>query len=140
MSKSIRTRAIEDLGLTVADLKADPTALRRIKARMEEIAGETKRETDRVTQADVLAALEAFPGYAENPDVYGPTVADVTRELRADGRNVKSGAVSQHLSKLRKAGVIYGVRKLESEGRGAPPLAFYKNGAFGFTAEPTDED
>ena len=67
-----------------------------------------------------------FPGFASDPEQYGPTTREVADVLRAQDLDVKDNAVAQHLHKMRGSGVIDSARKLETNGRrGAPPVFWF---------------
>lgn len=122
-----RTLALENLNLTIADLR-DPESRALIVAEAERLKAEaTRTQTgDRVTQQKVAEVLATFPGFAENPDEYGPTTGEIADHLRESGVDCKNNAIAQHLHKMRGSGVIDSARKLETNGkRGAPPVFWF---------------
>jgi len=126
-STNFRTLALSQLGFTVADLRNPERREQIVELAKElEAAARTTRDGDTVRQWQVAQMLGNFAGFADNPDEYGPTVAELHAELVADGLNIKRPAVAMHLSKLRKAGYIDSARKLEGTGkRGAPPVFYF---------------
>jgi len=122
-----RTLALENLNLTIADLR-NPESRALIVAEAERLKAEATRtqDGDRITQSKVCEILAIFPGFASDPSVYGPTTAEVADTLRAAEIDCKNNAVAQHLSKMRGSGVIDSARKLETNGgRGAPPVFWF---------------
>jgi DNA-binding transcriptional ArsR family regulator len=126
-STNFRTLALSNLGMTIADLR-DPARREQIvnEAKRLEAASKSSRTGDTVRQHQVAALLNIFPGFADDPGVYGPTVAEIHSALVESGLDIKRPAVAMHLSKLRKAGYIDSARKLEGTGkRGAPPVFYF---------------
>lgn len=126
-STNFRTLALSNLGMTIADLR-DPAHRQQIvdEAKRLEAASKSSRTGDTVRQHQVAEVLNIFPGFADDPGVYGPTVAEIHSALVESGLDIKRPAVGMHLSKLRNAGYIDSARKLESNGkRGAPPVFYF---------------
>ena len=133
-------QALSSLNLTIADLR-DPDRVDEIRAEAKRLESEAKTERRSgpiVRREDVTRVLETFPGFRDDPSVYGPGVAEITEALSEDFPGVKRNAVYQHLSKLIDAGEIGSARKLETNGkRGAPPVFYFAVDAG--TAADTDE-
>ena len=124
---NFRTLALNELGMTIADLR-NPERREQIIERAKELeaASRKTREGDTVRQHTVATFLNRWEGFALDPSQYGPTVAEVHAALVDSGLQIKRPAVSMHLAKLRKAGYIDSARKLEGTGkRGAPPVFFF---------------
>ena len=124
---NFRTLALNELGMTIADLR-NPERRKQIIERAKELeaANRKTREGDTVRQHTVAAILNRWEGFSTDPSQYGPTVAEVHQHLVECGLNIKRPAVAMHLSKLRKAGYIDSARKLEGTGtRGAPPVFYF---------------
>ena len=124
---NFRTLALNELGMTIADLR-NPERRQQIIDRAKELeaASRKTREGDTVRQHTVATFLNRWEGFALDPSQYGPTVAEVHAALVDSGLQIKRPAVSMHLAKLRKAGYIDSARKLEGNGkRGAPPVFFF---------------
>jgi hypothetical protein len=122
-----RTLALENLNLTIADLR-NPESRALIVAEAERLKAEaTRTQTgDRVTQQNVATALAIFPGFMNDPEQYGPTTGEIADHLRESGVDCKNNAIAQHLHKMRGSGVIDSARKLETNGkRGAPPVFWF---------------
>ena len=121
-------QALSSLNLTIADLR-DPDRVDEIRAEAKRLESEAKTERRSgpiVRREDVFAALETFPGFRDDPSVYGPGVAEITDALSESFPGVKRNAVYQHLSKLIDAGEIGSARKIETNGkRGAPPVFYF---------------
>ena len=121
-------QALSSLNLTIADLR-DPDRVDEIRAEAKRLESEAKTERRSgpiVRREDVMSALETFPGFRDDPSVYGPGVAEITDALGESFPGVKRNAVYQHLSKLIDAGEIGSARKLETNGkRGAPPVFYF---------------
>jgi hypothetical protein len=120
--------ALSSLNMTIADLR-DPARAEQIRteaARLKSAAKSERSSGPIVRRDDVFAALETFPGFRDDPSVYGPGVAEITDALSENFPGVKRNAVYQHLAKLIDAGEIGSARKLETNGkRGAPPVFFF---------------
>ena len=120
--------ALSSLNMTIADLR-DPQRADLLRAEAKRLEAEAKTERRSgpiVRREDVFAALETFPGFRDDPSVYGPGVAEITDALSESFPGVKRNAVYQHLSKLIDAGEIGSARKLETNGkRGAPPVFYF---------------
>ena len=120
--------AMTQLGFSLADVRN----LSR-REQITELAAELKaeatrtRETDTVRQSTVAGILGEFEGFANDPQLYGPTCAEVHEVLLERGANIKRNAVAQHLAKLRTAGYVDSARKMETDAgkRGAPPVFFF---------------
>jgi len=126
-TQNFRTLALAELNMTIADLR-DPVHRQQIVERAKELeaASKSSRTGDTVRQHQVAELLNIFPGFADNPDEYGPTVAEIHSALVESGLDIKRPAVGMHLSKLRNAGYIDSARKLETNGkRGAPPVFYF---------------
>ena len=124
---NFRTLALNELGMTIADLR-NPERREQIIERAKELeaASRKTREGDTVRQHTVATFLNRWEGFASDPSQYGPTVAEVHAALVDSGLNIKRPAVAMHLAKLRKAGYIDSARKLEGTGsRGAPPVFYF---------------
>ena len=122
-----RTLALNELGMTIADLRI-PERHKQIieRAKALEAASRKTRDGDTVRQHTVATVLNRWEGFASDPSQYGPTVAEVHAALVEDGLDIQRHSVAMHLRKLRKAGYIDHARKLESTGkRGAPPVFFF---------------
>ena len=123
---NFRTLALSDLGFTIADLR-NPDSRAMVLARAEEMKAEAKASnSNRLTQRKVCEILNIFPGFASDPSMYGPTVAEVADTIRAMEIDIKNNAVAQHLDKLRRSGIIDNAPKLETNGmKGAPPMFWF---------------
>ena len=124
---NFRTLALNELGMTIADLR-NPERREMVIALAKDLEAQSRktREGDTVRQHTVAAILNRWEGFASDPSQYGPTVAEVHAALVDSGLQIKRPAVSMHLAKLRKAGYIDSARKLEGTGkRGAPPVFFF---------------
>ena len=122
-------QALLSLGYTIADLRdSDRAAEIRAEAkRLEASAKASGSGGTSVRQRDVAACLETFEGFADNPDIYGPGVGEITDALSESFPGVKRNTVAQHLAKLRASGFIGSARKLETSGRrGAPPVFYFR--------------
>ena len=126
-TQNFRQIALSQLGYTLADLRdANRRAEIIATAKELEAAATNTRTGDTVRQWQVAQMLNNFAGFADNPDEYGPTVAEIHSALVESGLDIKRPAVGMHLSKLRNAGYIDSARKLEGTGkRGAPPVFYF---------------
>ena len=130
--------AMDQLGYGIDALR-DETKRAEINALADALKAEASSGSgsggSRVTQAEVANALCAFAGFEEDPTVYGPEVREVREHLMAirDGSTpsgedvveIKLTSVSQHLNKLRHAGLIANASKVSTGRRGQPPKFFY---------------
>jgi len=124
---NFRTLALNELGMTIADLRIPERRDMIVeRAKALEAASRKTREGDTVRQHTVAAILNRWEGFASDPSQYGPTVAEVHAALVETGLKIKRPAVAMHLAKLRKAGYVDSARKLEGTGtRGAPPVFYF---------------
>tara|TARA_R100001510_G_C7620228_1_gene181304 strand:- start:275 stop:727 length:453 start_codon:yes stop_codon:yes gene_type:complete len=129
MANSIRSQALTNLNLSIADLRnSESRAL--INAEVDRLRKEAKAATrsNTLRQQQVAIALCQFPGFAAEPDKIGPTLKELHAEIQksVEGmENVKLSAVRSHLINMRAAGVIASAEVLESEGQGRYPLFFF---------------
>ena len=119
--------AMDNLNMTIADLRdADKRA--KIKAEAERLraAAQSSERGDQLRQADIATVLDVFEGF-RNPEIYGPTVAELAAYLTEDPDSpVTPNRVVQHLAKMRSEGIIDSAPMLESTGkRGRPPVFYF---------------
>ena len=120
---------MEALGYTLADL-GDPTKRAEIEAKAAELreAAKSHGSSSALRQADIAAVLTTFPRFAQDPQQYGPTVAQIADTINADrdeNDRVTRNRVAQHLAKLRSEEIIQSAPKMESAGRRGRPEVFY---------------
>ena len=129
-TRNWKAAAMEQLGYGLDALR-DPVKSAEITALAESLKAEASSGSGsggrRVTQAEVANALLTFAGFEADPTVYGPEVREVHAYIveQDDGREVKQTSVSQHLNKLRHAGLIANASKVSTGKRGQPPKFFY---------------
>ena len=123
---NFRTLALSDLGFTIADLR-NPDSRAMVLARAEELKAEAKASnSNRLTQRKIAMRLDTFPGFSRNPEVYGPTTAEIANSFREDELDVKNNTIANHLYKMMNSGVIDNCPKLETNGmKGAPPVFWF---------------
>ena len=126
---NIRALAMEVLGYTLADLR-DPTKRAEIEAKAAELreAAKSHGSSSALRQADIAAVLTTFAGFAQDPQQYGPTVAQIADTINADrdeSDRVTRNRVAQHLAKMRSEEIIQSAPVMESTGKRGRPEVFY---------------
>jgi hypothetical protein len=128
MAKNYKQLAMIALGLTIAELR-DPIARERIAAKAYALAKEDVSPSGRqLRQRDIARALASFPGFADDPEQYGPGVAALVAAVnaeRGEDEQVARGRVVQHVAKLRAEGIIDSASVVESTGKRGRPEVFY---------------
>ena len=125
-----RKLAMENLNLTIADLRNSGVrdAILIEVIRLQDLDKSNSRSSTFLRQSDIASVLETFPGFSNDPEQYGPTVAEITDFMNADrdeNDKVSRNRVAQHLSKLRSEEIIQSAPKMESAGRRGRPEVFY---------------
>jgi len=125
-----RKLAMDNLGFTIADLR-DPVSRDAIiieANKLQEEDSANARSSTFLRQSDIAKVLEVFPGFSQDPTMYGPTVSLITETLNAareENDKVSRNRVAQHLAKMRAEGIIDSAPKLESNGKRGRPEVFY---------------
>ena len=123
-----RALAMENLGMGLADLR-NPDSRDAIIAEANKLQEENRSERSTfLRQSEIAKALATFPGFSESPEVYGPTVAEITDHLnleREENDKVSRNRVVQHLAKMRNEDIIDSAPKLTSGKRGRPEVFFF---------------
>ena len=129
MANSIRSQALTNLNLTIADLR-NPESREAIQAEVKRIKEEKKvnARSNTLRQHEVAQALNRFAGFMQDPDQIGPTLKELHADIQSSvegAENVKLSAVRAHVNNMRAAGVIASAEVLESEGQGRYPHFFF---------------
>ena len=125
-----RKQAMINLDLTIADLRnpgvRDTILIEAI--RLQDLDRASSQSSTVLRQSEIAKVLATFPGFAQDPESYGPSVAQITDTLNADRDEndpVSRNRVAQHLSKMRSEEIIQSAPKMESMGRRGRPEVFY---------------
>ena len=125
-----RKQAMINLDLTIADLRnpgvRDTILIEAI--RLLDLDRSSSRASASLRQSDIAKVLETFTGFAQDPEQYGPTVAQITDTVNADrdeNDRVTRNRVAQHLAKMRSEEIIESAPKMEGTGKRGRPEVFY---------------
>lgn len=129
MANNIRSQALTNLNLSIADLR-NAESREAIQAEVDRIKSEKKANarSNTLRQHEVAMALDFFPGFMQDPNQIGPTLKELHAEIQRSvegAQDVKLSAVRAHVNNMRAAGVIASAEVLESEGQGRYPHFFF---------------